>query len=157
MLPDTTKGASMLKVEMIGNLGKDPTMRYTADDAKAVCDFSVGVNRSFSDKTGTQVTETTWLKVTTWGKLAEACNNCLKKGSKVFVSGRLNVDPNTGGPRIWAGDDGTARSNFEITADQVEFLSTKAEDEARATKTASAGNGIPVQTPPAYKKEDIPF
>lgn len=155
----------MLKLEFIGNLGKDPTMRYTANTATAVCEFSVGVNRSFTDNTGTHVTETTWLKVTAWGKQAEACNNCLKKGSKVYVSGRLNVDPKTGGPRVWPGDDGVAHSSFEVTADQVEFLSTKAEDEARTAKAASAGNSAPRQAPPApvapvYQepaREEIPF
>jgi single-strand DNA-binding protein len=99
-------------------------MRYTNGKATAVTDFSVCCSRSYTDDNGKKVVEPKWYKVTAWGKLAEACNNWLKKGSKVFVRGRLVADKNGNCP-TFTRSDGTAGANFEIVADTVEFLSPK--------------------------------
>ncbi len=125
-----------------GNLGNDPEMRYTPDGT-AVCDFSVAVNDSFTNREGERVDRTIWFRVTTWRKLAETCNAYLKKGRKVLVEGRLVADPNTGGPKIWERQDGSSGANFEITAQTVRFLSSRGE----------ADEGYQVKE----NEEDIPF
>ena len=135
------------KVILIGNLGRDPEMRYTPS-GQAVTNFNVATNRKYTTSDGNQVEETTWFRVSTWGKTAEVCNQYLKKGSKVLVEGRLNPDPDTGGPRLWTRQDGTSAASFEITANQVRFLSTRVEAEGAYTADDSQGISEP---------EDIPF
>lgn len=132
---------------IVGNLGRDPEMRYTPS-GQAVTNFNVATNRKYTTSDGNQVEETTWFRVSTWGKTAEVCNQYLKKGSKVLVEGRLNPDPDTGGPKIWTRQDGTSAASFELTANQVRFLSTRVEDEGAYTADNSQGISEP---------EDIPF
>lgn len=132
---------------IVGNLGRDPEMRYTPS-GQAVTNFNVATNRKYTTSDGNKVEETTWFRVSTWGKTAEACNQYLKKGSKVLVEGRLNPDPDTGGPKIWTRQDGTSAASFEVTANQVRFLSTRVEDEGAYTADNSQGISEP---------EDIPF
>ncbi len=131
---------------LIGNLGRDPEMRYTPS-GQPVTSFSVATNRQYTNANGEVVKETLWFRVTTWGKLAETCNQYLKKGSKVLVEGRLTADPRTGGPRIWNGQDGQPRASFEVTAQTVRFLSSRGEEE-----TTSEVPGAEV-----IGDEDIPF
>ena len=109
------------KIIIIGNLGRDPELKFTAD-GKAVANFSVATSRKYKD-----TDETTWFRVSTWDKQAEACNQYLRKGSKVFVSGRLACDKATGGPRVYQRDDGTWAASFEIMASEVKFLDSKPE------------------------------
>lgn len=108
------------QITLLGNLGSDPEMRYTPD-SQAVVGFRIAVNRKYTGKTG-EVKETAWFSVSAWGKLAEACGQYLKRGSKVLVTGRLRVDPATGGPRVFTKKDGTLGASFEVTADDVTFL-----------------------------------
>jgi single-strand DNA-binding protein len=112
-------------VILIGNLGRDPEMRYTPS-GQPVTSFSVASNRSYTGSDGQKVDETIWFRVTAWGKQAETCNQYLRKGSKVLVEGRLVPDKN-GGPRIWTKQDGTSGASFEVTASTVRFLSTRGE------------------------------
>jgi len=109
------------KIIIIGNLGRDPEMRYTPD-GKAVTSFSVATSRKYNDKD-----ETTWFTVSVWGKQAESCNQYLTKGSKVLVEGRLRPDANTGGPQVFQKKDGTWGSSYEVFADTVRFLSSRGE------------------------------
>ena len=109
------------KLIIIGNLGRDPEMRYTPD-GKPNTTFSVATSRKAGDKD-----ETTWFRVSVWGKQAESCSQYLKKGSKVLVEGALKAD-DSGNPRIWHKDDGTAAASFELTAHNVRFLSGKDDD-----------------------------
>lgn len=115
---------SFQQLTIIGRLGRDPEMRYT-QDGQPVTSFSVAVNRSFNDRSGEKREETTWFRVSAWGKLAEVCNEYLHKGDLCQIIGRLNCDPNTGGPRLWQGQNGTMNASFEVTASQVTFLSPK--------------------------------
>lgn len=108
---------------VVGNLGKDPEMRFTPA-GQAVTNFSLASNRQYNDANGQPVKETIWFRVSTWGKQAESCNQFLHKGSKVLVEGRLVPDPETGCPRIWQSQNGPA-SSFEISAVTVRFLSSK--------------------------------
>ncbi len=107
----------------IGNLGRDPEMRYTPS-GQAVTSFSVAVSDGFGDRK-----KTIWFRVSAWEKLAETCSAYLKKGSKVLVEGRLTAAEN-GSPRIWTRQDGTPASSFEVNAAIVRFLTPRADVEA---------------------------
>lgn len=109
------------KVIIVGRLGQDPEMRYTPE-GRPVTHFSVATNRIWTDQEGEQQKETAWFRVSAWRRLAETCNQYLVKGQRVLVEGRLRPDPETGGPRVWVGNDGVARASYEITARTVKFL-----------------------------------
>ena len=135
---------------IVGNVGKDPEMRYTPS-GQAVTSFSVATNRGYTNNNGEQIKETTWFRVSAWGKQAETCNQYLKKGSKVLVEGRLTSDPATGGPRIWQAQDGTSRASFEVNAGTVRFLSSRGETDGFAPSGGYEGGF----SEPA--EDDIPF
>src|SRR5512138_821378 len=129
---------------IVGNVGKDPEMRYTPS-GQAVTSFSVATNRQYTTGSGEQVKETIWFRITTWGKQAEVCNQYLKKGSKVLIEGRLTPDKSTGGPRIWSKQDGTSGASFEVTAGTVRFLS----------RSESSGEGVPVLEGAEVEEDDF--
>jgi len=138
---------------LAGNLGRDPEMRYTPS-GQPVTSFSVATNRQYTNNSGETVKETMWFRVSVWGKMAETCNQYLKKGSKVLVEGRLTADPATGGPRIWNSQDGSPRASFEVNAQTVRFLSSRGETEGGAGGApAVADEGMA----PAGDDADIPF
>jgi single-strand DNA-binding protein len=133
---------------IVGNLGRDPEMRYTAS-GKAVTSFSVASSREYKGSNGEQVKETIWFRISAWDKQAEICSQYLKKGSKVLVEGRLQADQATGSPRIFTRQDGTSGTSFEVTAQTVRFLSPKSEGGSApaADEAPEAGGG----------GEEIPF
>ncbi len=114
---------------VVGNLGRDPEMRYTPS-GQAVTSFSIASNRQYTNNNGQMVKETIWFRVSVWGKQAETCNQYLKKGSKVLVEGRLQPDPNTGNPRTYSRQDGTTGANYEIVASTTRFLTPKNEEDS---------------------------
>jgi single-strand DNA-binding protein len=134
---------------IVGNLGKDPEMRYTPG-GQAVTNFNVAVNDNYTNSSGERVERTIWIRVSAWGKLAETCNQYLKKGRKVLVEGRLVADASTGGPRVYTRQDGTSGSTFEVSASTVRFLSSKGE----AEEGSSVHGGDSVG---AAEDENIPF
>ncbi len=138
------------KLIIAGHLGKDPEMRY-APNGDAVTSMNVATNSKYTDKNGQPVKETTWFRVSVWGKQAETCNQYLKKGSSVIVEGRLQADKTTGGPKIFQRQDGTSGASFEVTANSVRFLSSGARDEV-----GGASGGNQVSEAPA-DEENIPF
>lgn len=127
---------------IVGNLGKDPEMKYTPS-GQPVTNFSVASNRSYNDASGQPIKETIWFRVTTWGKQAEICNQHLVSGSKVLVEGRLTPDSDTGGPRVWNRQDGSAGASYEVTAATVRFLSSKGENGAGDSAGAMNPDDIP--------------
>ncbi len=133
------------RVFIVGNLGRDPEMRFTPN-GQAVTNFSVATNRQYTNSNGERVKETTWFRVSVWGKQAENVNKFLRRGSKVLVEGRLTPDQSTGGPRIYQRQDGTYGASFEITANRVVFLSSRSEDEEYQSNL-----------PEESGEEDIPF
>jgi single-strand DNA-binding protein len=137
------------KLILVGNLGKDPEMRY-APNGDAVTSLNVATNRKYTDKGGQKVEETTWFRVSVWGKQAETCNQYLKKGSKVLIEGRLQADKATGGPRVWTRQDGTAGASFEVTAESVRFLSGGQGGDG-------TGSGAPMMHDAPVDEENIPF
>lgn len=121
---------------IVGNLGSDPTMRYTPS-GQPVTSFSVATSHQYAGKGGETVKETTWFRITTWGKQAENCNQYLHKGSKVLIEGRLTPDKATGGPRLFDKNDGTKGASFEVNASTVRFLSSR-EDGGQAEQRQAA-------------------
>ena len=106
--------AGLNKVMLIGNLGADPEMRYTAN-GNAVTTFNVAVNRNFTGPDGERKEETEWFTVVTWNKLAETVSQFLQKGRRAYVEGRLQT-------RSWEGQDGQRRYKTEVVANTVLFL-----------------------------------
>ncbi len=104
------------RVELIGNLTRDPELRYTPNGA-AVCTFGLATNRTFVTD-GEKREEVDFHRLVAWNKLAELCNQLLKKGLKVFVSGRLQT-------RSWEGQDGQQRQTTEIVVEDMILLSPK--------------------------------
>ncbi len=137
------------KLTIVGNLGRDPEMRYLPS-GQAVTDMSVATNRVYTDSNGQKVTETSWFRVSVWGGRAETVNQYLKKGSKVLIDGYLRPDPETGGPRVWTRNDGTPAASFEMTAQNVTFLSSRSEDQAFQAQSGGGPNDI-------VDEDDIPF
>lgn len=121
---------------LLGKLGRDPEMRYTSD-GKPVTTFSLAVNDYVNKEK-----VTAWFKVTVWGNRAETANQYLKKGSSVQVIGKLQFDKDTGGPRLWDDKNGKARSSFEVTADDVTFVSGNAASEPKA-ETSNDSEDLP--------------
>lgn len=126
------------KLIIIGNLGRDPEMKFTPD-GNPVTSINIATSRKYKDKD-----ETTWFRVSVFGKQAESVNQFLQKGSKVLVEGRLWPDSN-GGPRVYQKKDGTWGASYDVTADTVRFLSAKGETSGSSTEVDEAGD------------DDIPF
>ena len=107
--------ASLNRVFLIGNLTRDPELRYIPS-GQAVTTFTLAVNRAYTAGTGERKEETSFIRVVVWARRAEVCNEYLKKGSPVFVEGRFQS-------RNWEAQDGTKRTSIEVVANNVQFLS----------------------------------
>ena len=150
-------------ITFAGNLGGDPEMKYTPA-GQAVTNFSAASNRQYTGADGQPVKETIWVRVTTWGKLAEICNQYLKKGRKeylkkgrkVLVVGRLIPDPQTGGPRLWTGRNGNVGASFEVNAREVYFLDAGNGNGNGSGDPAELGSHSSLSVIPG-ELEDIPF
>ena len=105
------------KMLVIGNVGRDPEMRYTPN-GNAVTSFSLAVNRRYTPQGGEMQEETEWFSVVAWNRLAETCNNYVTRGMKVYVEGRLRSNS-------WVGQDGQTRFRNEIVASTVTFLTPR--------------------------------
>ena len=141
------------RLTIIGNLGRDPEMRYLPDGT-AVTNFSLATNRSWNDKqTGERQEETTWFRVSTWGRQAELANQYLAKGRRVLIEGRLQGDPDSGSPRLWTRQDGTIAASFEVRALNMQFLGGPT-DNPNGSGNAAAGAEQVEEAPEA---DEIPF
>ncbi|MBX3047043.1 MAG: single-stranded DNA-binding protein [Anaerolineales bacterium] len=109
------------KITIVGNLGRDPEMRYTPG-GQAVTNFNVASNRQYTGSNGEKIKETVWFRISAWGRQAEICNQYLKTGSQVMIEGRMTPDKASGGPRVWTRQDGTPAASYEVTAERVVFL-----------------------------------
>lgn len=110
-------------ITIVGNLGRDPEMRYT-DSGTAVCSLNVATNKTYTDRNGQQVKKTCWFRVSVFGKQAENVNNYLKKGSLVLVEGEMNAGED-GNPKVYVKHDGTHAASYEVMAKNVRFLDSK--------------------------------
>jgi single-strand DNA-binding protein len=139
------------KIIIAGNLGRDPEMRYMPDGT-AVTNLSVATNRGWTDRaSGEARKETTWFRVSVWGRQAESTNQYLSRGQQVLVEGILQPDPQTGGPRTFTRQDGTIGASFEIRASNVRFLG------GRDTGGFSEGDGDFGKAAAVQEEDDIPF
>jgi single-strand DNA-binding protein len=138
---------------IVGNLGRDPEMRYTPS-GQAVTNFNVATSRKYTDSSGQLVQETVWFRVSVWGKQAETCNQYLKKGRSVLVEGVLRPDPKTGGPKIWQGQNGPGAS-FEVNANTVRFLSNRGDSDNESGYQGGGGGEAPYADP--AEGDNIPF
>ncbi len=134
------------KVMIIGNLGRDPEMRYTPS-GKPVTSFSVAVSRSWVKPEGDRTETTDWFNVVAWGRLAEICSQYLTKGSLVYVEGRLET-------RSWEADNGQKHFRTEVVASDVNILDKRGrgtEDgagmEAHLAETEMANPGAAEEPP----------
>lgn len=141
--------ASLNKVMIIGNLGRDPEMRFTANGS-AVTTFSIAASRNYTSPDGERREETEWFDIVTWNKLAETCSQFLQKGRRAYVEGRLHT-------RSWEGPDGQRRYRTEVVANTVLFLD-------RAGGGGGGGGDMPpddLGAPPAaggdIDADDLPF
>ena len=142
------------KLIIVGNLGNDPEMRYMPDGT-AVTSFSVATNRSWTDsQSGQPVKETTWFRVSVWGRQAESANQYLATGRQVLVEGRLKPDSSTGGPRLWQRQDGSMSASFEITAENVRFIGGRNDGDSGSYDGDGAGAG---ESRAVQEEDDIPF
>jgi single-strand DNA-binding protein len=106
--------AGVNKVILIGNLGKDPELRYTPG-GQPVASFSLATTERWSDKNGQRQDKTEWHNIVVWGKLAELANQYLKKGRSAYIEGRITN-------RSWDDRDGNKKYRTEIVANQIQFL-----------------------------------
>ncbi len=133
------------KVILIGNLGADPEMKYTAGGT-AICKFRLATTEVFKDRDGNQQERTEWHRVVAWAKLAEICGQYLSKGKQVYVEGSLRTSS-------WDDQDGNKRYTTEINARDVQFLSGGA---GGGSSSGGSGGGDDFGGPP-MGDDDIPF
>ena len=122
--------AALNKVQLIGNLGRDPETRHTSGDP--VCNFSVAVTESWKDKNGDKQESTEWVRVVIWGKLAEIADKYLKKGSSVYLEGKLKT-------RKFE-RDGKDQYITEVVADRMQMLGGRRDDGDRESRDDDRGS-----------------
>jgi single-strand DNA-binding protein len=149
---------SVNKVILVGRLGRDPETRYTGA-GQAVCNFSLATDESFKDRSGERQKRTEWHKIVVWGKQAEIAQQYLKKGSQIFLEGRIQS-------REWNDKEGQKRTSFEIVATNFRMLGSRSDSMGGgAHPSAPAGHfdadsPAPIaddQSGPEVTDEDIPF
>jgi single-strand DNA-binding protein len=154
--------ANLNKVMLIGRLGQDPEIRYT-QSGSAVANVTIATNDYWTDKQGGKQERTEWHSLVLWGKLADLAQSYLKKGSQVYVEGRLQT-------RDWEDQQGQKHYKTEVVVTTMQFLDSKMADSSSNTEysaTATAPQSNPAPTAPAeanavqqgddYIKDDIPF
>ena len=142
---------SFNKIILVGNLGRDPELRYTPQGTP-VCSFSMATNERRKDKTGEMQDHTTWFKVTLWGRQAETASQYLTKGKSVYIEGRLRVEE-------WTDRDGKPRHTLEVNATDMQFIGGgRGESEPPMERAAAAGSSATEHSEPAdVADDDIPF
>ena len=140
--------ASVNKVSLLGNVGKDPELRYAASGA-AVCQLSVATNRTWKDKTtGDKMEEAEFHRVVFYDRLAEIVGEYVKKGASIYVEGRLKT-------RKWQNKDGKDQYTTEIIASELQMLGGKAAGESIASKSAPTKEAKPADK--GEFEDSIPF
>jgi single-strand DNA-binding protein len=140
--------ASLNKVLLIGNLTRQPELRYTPSGT-AVADLRLAVNRNYTTQTGEKREETCFLTVVVWGKQAESCREYLDKGSPVFVEGRIQT-------RDWEAKDGQKRTATEVVAERVQFMGGRGRGGATPATVPAAGDSFG-EDGAQSGDDDVPF
>ena len=139
------------KVILIGNLGKDPEIRYTQSGA-AVVNFSIATTERWKGQDGQQQEQTEWHNIVAWKRLAEICSEYLNKGSKVYIEGKLQT-------RKWQDKDGNDRYTTEIVARDMQMLTPRGASSGGGDGYGDSSGGyndLP-QEPPPNTGDDVPF
>jgi single-strand DNA-binding protein len=141
---------SVNKVILVGNLGRDAELRYTAGGA-AVATLNLATTETWNDKEGQRQEKTEWHRVILWGKQAETLNQYLQKGKQIYVEGRLQT-------RQWDDKDGNKRYTTEVRGDRVVLLSSGAGGGQRGgAMRTEMPHGEPTDMAPELSEDDIPF
>jgi single-strand DNA-binding protein len=147
---------SFNKITIVGNLGRDPELRYTPQGTP-VCNFSIATNERRKDKTGEMQDQTTWFRVTLWGRQAETASQYLTKGKPIYIEGRLRVEE-------WTDRDGKPRHTLEVHATDMQFIGAAGggaggggggRTEDSQAERAPAGEAATGQ--PDFAEDDVPF
>ena len=138
---------SFNKITLVGNLGRDPELRYTPQGTP-VCSFSMATNERRKDKSGEMQDQTTWFKVTLWGRQAETASQYLTKGKPVYIEGRLRVEE-------WTDRDGKPRHTLEVNATDMQFIGGGRSEEQPMERAAAAGSAPSEHSD--VSEDDIPF
>ncbi len=155
--------ASVNKVILVGNLGKDPELRYTQSGV-AFCSFSIATTDNWTDQAGQRQEKTEWHRITVWKKQAENCAKYLRKGSSAYVEGRLQT-------RSWDDPSGQKRYSTDIVADSVKFLgggsgAARGDSSSYESPSSQLSSFTPPSEPPSdsvfgshnsSSLDDIPF
>ena len=146
--------AGLNKVTLIGNLGRDPEVRYTPDGT-AVANFSIATSEEWTDKTsGEKKERTEWHRVVVFRRLAEICGEYLSKGRQVYIEGKLQT-------REWQDKDGNKRSTTEIVASQMLMLGPRGSNQSPGQSSGQSSYKAPSESSassyPVPEEDDIPF
>jgi single-strand DNA-binding protein len=139
--------ASVNKAILVGHLGRDPEMRY-APSGDAVANFSIATTESWKDKQGVKQEKTEWHRISMFGKQAEIAGEYLKKGSSVYIEGRIQT-------RTWQDKEGNERQTTEIVADRMQMLGAKPSGQAESPQQAQSQPGS--NLPNDFDDEPLPF
>ncbi len=145
---------SFNRIILVGNLGRDPELRYTAQGTP-VCTFTMATNDRRKDRNGEMQDQTTWFRVTLWNRQAETASQYLHKGKPVYIEGRLRVEEFTD-------REGRQRQSLEVTATDMQFIGSRQDDagverSASASASSSPGAAAAPAEPADLSDDDIPF
>jgi single-strand DNA-binding protein len=144
---------SFNKITIVGNLGRDPELRYTPQGTP-VCRFTVATNDKRRDKSGEQQDFTTWFRISLWGRQAETASQYLTKGRQVYIEGRLRLEE-------WSDRDGKQRYTLEVHATDMQFIGARGSEESIASVAKSSDIPSKPQSSEApeheFSDDDIPF
>ncbi|HKR10907.1 MAG TPA: single-stranded DNA-binding protein [Pyrinomonadaceae bacterium] len=144
--------ASFNRIVIVGNLGRDPELRYTAQGTP-VCTFSLATNERRKDRNGEMQDQTTWFRVTLWNRQAETASQYLQKGRQVYIEGRLRVEE-------YIDRDGKPRQSLEVTATDMQFIGQRGDEnfsERAASASAGGSSGPSEPSGGDLSDDDIPF
>lgn len=146
---------SFNRIILVGNLGKDPELRYTPQGTP-VCSFTLATNERRKDRAGENQDVTTWFRVTLWGRQAETASQYLSKGRPVYIEGRLRVEE-------WTDKDGKQRHTLEVHATDMQFIGGRGDEggtgghSPRAESSTGGGRSEPSMGGDDISDDDIPF
>jgi len=145
--------ASVNKVILVGNVGRDPELRYT-QSGQPVASFSIATNERFKDRDGNWKDRTEWHRIVAWARLAEICGEYLKKGSPVYIEGRIQT-------RDWEDKEGNKRQTTEIVALSMQMLGRRGEGGGGGSmgddQSSGGGGGDPLAQASSGADDEIPF
>ena len=141
---------SFNKITIVGNLGRDPELRYTPQGT-AVCSFSVATSEKRKDKSGEMQDVTTWFKITLWNKQAETASKWLTKGKPIYIEGRLRTEE-------WTDKDGKTRTSLEVFGTDMQFIGSKNDGNNMSSSSSSDMDNEPIASGSSTANDDeIPF